>query len=48
MAWEQAEETSDKWLVQFLELDILRPIADFILSHSRGIATEFAILRKGS
>lgn len=48
MAWERAEETSDKWLVQFLELDILRPIADFILNHNRGIAIEFAILRKGS
>ncbi|KAJ5212411.1 uncharacterized protein N7498_004057 [Penicillium cinerascens] len=48
MAWEQAEETSDMWLVQFLELDILRPIADFMLNHNRGIATEFAILRKGS
>ena len=48
MAWEQAEETSDKWLVQFLEVDNLRPIADFILNHNRGIATEFAILRKGS
>jgi hypothetical protein len=48
MAWEQAEETSDKWLAQFLELDILRPIADFILKHNRGIATEFAILKKGS
>ncbi|KAJ5594933.1 uncharacterized protein N7459_001141 [Penicillium hispanicum] len=48
LAWEQAEETSDKWLAQFLELDVLRPIADFILSHNRGVATEFAILRKGS
>ncbi|KAJ5790769.1 uncharacterized protein N7518_007780 [Penicillium psychrosexuale] len=48
MAWEQAEETSDKWLVQFLEVDTLRPIADFILNHNRGAATEFAILRKGS
>ncbi|KAJ5105282.1 hypothetical protein NUU61_002629 [Penicillium alfredii] len=48
MAWEQAEETSDNWLAQFLELDILRPIADFILSHNRGNGTEFAILGKGS
>ncbi|KAJ5253051.1 hypothetical protein N7489_003461 [Penicillium chrysogenum] len=48
MAWEQAEETADRWLVQFLEVDILRPIADFILNHNRGVATEFAILRKGS
>ena len=48
VAWEQAEETSDNWLLQFLEVDILRPIADFILTHKRGIATEFSILRKGS
>lgn len=48
MAWEQAEATADRWLVQFLEVDILRPIADFILNHNRGVATEFAILRKGS
>ncbi|KAF7718471.1 Aminoglycoside phosphotransferase domain-containing protein [Penicillium ucsense] len=48
MAWEQAEETSDNWLVQCLDVDILRPIADFVLVYSRGVATEFAILRKGS
>lgn len=48
VAWEQAEETSDNWLVQFLEVDILRPIADFVLIYNRGAATEFAILRKGS
>ncbi|RMJ28406.1 Phosphotransferase enzyme family [Aspergillus sp. HF37] len=48
VAWEQAEETSDNWLLQFLELDILRPIADFILNLNRGVATDFAILRKGS
>ena len=46
--WEQTEETSDNWLYQFLEIDILRPIADFILKHNRGKGTEFAILRKGS
>ena len=48
MVWEQAEHTSDNWLAQFLEIDILRPIADFILSHNRGPATEFNILAKGS
>ena len=42
--WEQTEETSDNWLHQFLEIDILRPIADFILEHNRGKGTEFAIL----
>ncbi|QKX53802.1 uncharacterized protein TRUGW13939_00882 [Talaromyces rugulosus] len=48
VAWEQAEETADAWLAQFLDVDILRPIADFILKHNRGTATEFAVLRKGS
>ncbi|PLB52101.1 phosphotransferase family protein, partial [Aspergillus steynii IBT 23096] len=48
LAWEQAESTSDTWLAQFLEIDLLRPIAEFMLTHNRGTATEFAILRKGS
>lgn len=48
LAWEQAEETSDAWLAQFLDHDTLRPIADFILTHNRGPATEFNILAKGS
>lgn len=56
LAWEQAEETSDKWLAQFLEVDLLRPIAEFILSHNRGnagavlfpeekVANEVAVMR---
>ena len=48
VAWEQAEDTSGSWLLQFLERDILEPIAHFMLSHDRGHATEFAILKKGS
>ncbi|RAH50280.1 uncharacterized protein BO95DRAFT_438642 [Aspergillus brunneoviolaceus CBS 621.78] len=48
VAWEQAEDIADNWLLQFLEINTLRPIADFILSHNRGDATEFAMLRKGS
>lgn len=48
MAWEQAEETSDNWLLQFLELDIKRPIGNFVLQHNRGNATEFGVLRTGS
>ena len=45
VAWEQAKDISDNWL---LEVDILRPIADFVLIYNRGDATEFAMLRKGS
>ncbi|KAE8144898.1 phosphotransferase family protein [Aspergillus avenaceus] len=48
VTWEQAEETSDNWLAQFLERSILVPIAYFILEQKRGNATEFAILKKGS
>lgn len=48
MAWEYAEEISHNWLLQFLKLDIKKPIAMFILEHHRGDGTEFAILEKGS
>ncbi|OJJ88604.1 uncharacterized protein ASPGLDRAFT_63460 [Aspergillus glaucus CBS 516.65] len=41
ISWEQAEETPDNWLLQFLDLDILRPVADFILKHNRDNTTEF-------
>ena len=46
ISWEQAEESSDNWLLQFLDLDILRPVADSILKHNRGNTTEFVILKK--
>ncbi|KAL1850579.1 hypothetical protein Plec18170_006864 [Paecilomyces lecythidis] len=48
VAWEQAEEISDKWLLRSLKRDVKVPIADFILKHNRGNASEFAILKKGS
>ncbi|KAF4766501.1 hypothetical protein HAV15_010038 [Penicillium sp. str.  len=48
LLWEQAEETSHKWLIQFLGHDILTSIASFILTHNRGLATEIDILKKGS
>lgn len=48
LAWEHAEETSDTWLAQFLKLDILRPITEFVLHHNRNSGTEFAMLNKGS
>ncbi|KAJ5638844.1 hypothetical protein N7528_001234 [Penicillium herquei] len=48
VCWEQAEDTSEKWILQFLEPDLLRPIEDFMIRHNRGIATELIILRKGS
>jgi aminoglycoside phosphotransferase (APT) family kinase protein len=48
MAWEQAEKISHNWLLQFLKLEIKKPIAMFILKHHRGDGTEFTILGKGS
>lgn len=48
MAWECAEKISHNWLLQFLKLDIKKPIAMFILQRYRGDGTEFAILEKGS
>lgn len=48
LSWEQAEVISDNWHLQFLELDTLRPIADFILHYNRGHGTGFAFLKNGS
>ncbi|OJJ74890.1 hypothetical protein ASPBRDRAFT_73146 [Aspergillus brasiliensis CBS 101740] len=48
VAWEQAEETSDNWLTQFLDNDILKPIGYFMLDHNGGRGTDFGILKKGS
>ncbi|GKZ18574.1 hypothetical protein AbraIFM66951_003455 [Aspergillus brasiliensis] len=48
VAWEQAEETSDNWLTQFLDYDILKPIGYFMLDHNGGRGTDFGILKKGS
>ncbi|KAJ6179136.1 Aminoglycoside phosphotransferase [Penicillium mononematosum] len=36
LVWEQAEEISDKWLLQFLQHDVLRSIGAFIITHERG------------
>jgi len=48
VSWEQAEETSESWLAQFRDHDILRPIAYFLLDHNGGIGDDFAILKKGA
>jgi hypothetical protein len=48
LVWEQAEEIFDKWLLQFLQHDVLRPIGAFIITHERGFGTEIDILTKGS
>jgi hypothetical protein len=48
MAWECAENISHNWLLQFLKLDIKKPIAMFILQRHRGDGAEFTILEKGS
>jgi hypothetical protein len=48
VVWEQAEDISDNWPLQFLDVNTLRPIADFVLVYNSGGATEFGILKKGS
>jgi hypothetical protein len=48
LVWEQAEEVSDKWLLQFLQHNVLRSIGVFIITHERGFSTEIDILKKGS
>ncbi|KAJ5129525.1 uncharacterized protein N7515_005564 [Penicillium bovifimosum] len=48
VAWEQSEDVSDNWLRQFLDIDVKRPIARFVLKHDSGNDPEFTIFRKGS
>lgn len=48
VAWEQFDDVSDNWLLQFLNIDVKRPIAKFILKHVSGHDPEFTILQKGS
>lgn len=48
VAWEQSDDVSDNWLLQFLDIDVKRPIAKFILNHDSGDDPEFTILQKGS
>lgn len=48
LAWEQSDDVSDNWLLQFLDIDVKRPIAEFILKHDSGDDPEFKILQKGS
>ncbi|KAJ5239925.1 hypothetical protein N7468_004544 [Penicillium chermesinum] len=48
VAWEQSDDISDNWLSQFLDINIKRPIAQFILKHDSGDDPEFKILQKGS
>ncbi|OJJ66070.1 hypothetical protein ASPBRDRAFT_138801 [Aspergillus brasiliensis CBS 101740] len=47
VAWEQSDDISDNWVRQFLDIDVKRPIAEFILKHDSGDDPEFTILGKG-
>ena len=47
VAWEQSDDISDNWLLQFLDVEVLKPIAHFILKHNSGDDPEFSILKKG-
>ena len=48
VAWEQSDDVSDNWLLQFLDIDVKRQIAKFVLKHDSGDDPEFTIFRKGS
>ncbi|KAJ5561296.1 hypothetical protein N7461_000057 [Penicillium sp. DV-2018c] len=48
VAWEQSDDVSDNWLLQFLDVDVKMPIARFIPRHDSGDDPEFTILGKGS
>lgn len=48
VAWEQAEEVSDNWLLQFLDHDVLVPIGYFMLDQNGCKGNNFNILEKGS
>ncbi|RJE21900.1 Phosphotransferase enzyme family [Aspergillus sclerotialis] len=48
VAWEQSDDVSDNWLLQFLDIHVKRPIAKFILKYDSGDDPEFTILQKGS
>ncbi|GKZ31071.1 hypothetical protein AbraIFM66950_011130 [Aspergillus brasiliensis] len=47
VAWEQSDDISDNWVRQFLDIDVKRPVAEFILKHDSGDDPEFTILGKG-
>ena len=48
VAWEQAEDVSDNWLLQFLDINVKRLIASFILKYDKGDDPESTIPEKGS
>ena len=47
VAWEQSDNVSDNWALQFLDIDVKRPIAELILKHDSGNDPELTILEKG-
>lgn len=47
VAWEQSDDISDNWLLQFLDVEVLKSIAHFVLKHNSGDDPEFSVLKKG-
>ncbi|KAJ5614777.1 hypothetical protein N7528_008431 [Penicillium herquei] len=47
VAWEQSDDISDNWLLQFIKVEILREVGQFVLMNSEGNDPEFAVLKKG-
>ncbi|KAJ5704213.1 hypothetical protein N7493_011351 [Penicillium malachiteum] len=47
VVWEQSDDISDNWLLQFIKVEILRGVGQFVLMNSEGDGPEFAVLKKG-
>ncbi|KAJ5579805.1 uncharacterized protein N7459_005790 [Penicillium hispanicum] len=42
VAWEQSDDISDNWVLQFLDVEVLKSIGHFVLEHNPGDDPEFA------
>ena len=47
VAWEQSDDVSDNWLLQFLDVEVLKAVAHYVLKHNSGDDPEFSVLKKG-
>ncbi|PYI09414.1 hypothetical protein BO78DRAFT_394913 [Aspergillus sclerotiicarbonarius CBS 121057] len=48
LVWEQAEDIADNWVLQFLDTERLRPIAEFIRKDRMGSGDRFFFHTRGS
>ncbi|KAJ5725103.1 uncharacterized protein N7483_006460 [Penicillium malachiteum] len=47
MRREQSDDISDNWLLQFINVEVLREVGQLVLMNSEGDDPEFAVLKKG-